>query len=677
VNAHLGVFQVMDFTEITQTGSYILKAGPVSSQPFRIDPDTWRETILKALNFFRVERCGAEVPGVHGICHRDWTVIHRDKRIVINGGWHDAGDLTQGLGNTAEAVYGMFSLAERLRSRDEDTMLYNMLMEEGLWGLDWLLKTRFGDGYRNEGAISSRWTNGIIGDYDDLTSKARNSPLANFTACASEAIACRVLRDRDPRLAAYSLKIAEEDWRFAVGALTGDSREPGSLWTGAFDSDNVEHDVASVGILASVDLWRVTGKQEYADKAAGMAGIILESQANERPDWDVPVYGFFYTGPEKDHILHYCHRGRSQGPILALVQLCDAFPGHPDWMKWYSAVAMYADYLKTIAEYTSPYGVFPASVYKNDEYISVPESRRESFRLQVLQGIHLGKGYYLRLFPVWMDYRGHFGTILPQAQALANAARLRGDPAAATLAQHQLEWIIGRNPFSQSTMWGVGYDYTPLYAPFPGDIAGALPVGIQTRGERDVPYWPVQNTWTYKEVWSHPTSRWIWLMRDLAGPALVEGKAIGTVVFRETSTGRSYTVESDPETRQFSAWLPEGTYRLHGSEGDLTRSFLPTGRYYLDLGKDLDYGVSGSTTPKGDVTIRLEATGTGNHRFELRNDNLTITGSPKEIALAPGKTGILEWHGRVISKRSPWFAVIVPDGDLAARKEATGSVWNE
>jgi hypothetical protein len=32
--------------------------------------------------------------------------------------------------------------------------------------------------------------------------------------------------------------------------------------------------------------------------------------------------GFFYTSPAKDRILHYCHRGREQGPILALSRLC-------------------------------------------------------------------------------------------------------------------------------------------------------------------------------------------------------------------------------------------------------------------------------------------------------------------------------------------------------------------
>ena len=148
--------------------------------PFASIPDVWRETILKAINFLYAERCGMAIPGVHGVCHRDWTVVHGDQRIVINGGWHDAGDLTQGLGNTAEIVYGLFSLAERLRARDEDPALYERLVEEARWGLDWVLKTSFGDGYRNQGSVNSRWTDGIIGNSDDITSTARNSSSGEF-----------------------------------------------------------------------------------------------------------------------------------------------------------------------------------------------------------------------------------------------------------------------------------------------------------------------------------------------------------------------------------------------------------------------------------------------------------------------------------------------------------------
>jgi len=179
-HTHLGDFQVMNFSEIRQSGNYILQAGKTSTNSFPIGSDIWEPSVWKVLNFLYTERCGAEIPGVHGVCHRDWSCVHNDKRIMINGGWHDAGDLTQGLGNTAEIDYGLFKLAERLQARNENPQLYKRLIEEARWGLDWILKTSFGDGYRNVGSISSRRTNDILGDDDDVTSTARNNPLDNF-----------------------------------------------------------------------------------------------------------------------------------------------------------------------------------------------------------------------------------------------------------------------------------------------------------------------------------------------------------------------------------------------------------------------------------------------------------------------------------------------------------------
>jgi hypothetical protein len=676
VKTHLGDFQVMDFSEVWQSGSYFLEAGGARTQPFQIGPDVWRESIWKALNFLYCERCGMAIPGVHGACHRDWTVVHGDKRIVINGGWHDAGDLTQGLGNTGEIVYALFSLAERLHARGEDPELYDRLVEEGEWGLDWILKTSFGDGYRDVGSISSRHTNGIIGDFDDVTATARNTPMANFTASAAEAIAHRVLKDRDPRLAAYSLKMAEADWQFAVeGLKTSTSPTSKELFQVSFDSAGVVHDVASVGVLASVDLWRATGKQRYAEKALELAKIILDSQERKRQDWTTPLCGFFYCSPAKDRILHYCHRGREQGPVLALTRLCSAFPDHPDWMKWYSAVVFYSQYLKTIAKYTEPYGVLPASIYRDDDYLQVPESRRESFRRQVLNGIELGHGYYLRLFPVWMDYRGHFGTILPQAQALAAAGHLRGDLDSTRLSEHQLEWVIGRNPFAQSTMWGEGYDFAPLYSPSSGDMVGSLPVGIQTRGDKDAPYWPVQSTWTYKEVWVHPVARWIWLMTDLAGPALVEGSAESLVEFEETTCRQRFAVHPDPATGRIRTTLPEGHYIITCGAGQQSRTFLPGGTYRLDFRPErvLDFQVARAKSQEGEVAFQVIAQGSGKHRFTVRTENLMLRDAARELILQPGVAGILTWNARIESQDTPWVVVVVPDDDLSRRMELTGT----
>ena len=164
------------------------------------------------------ERCGTEIPGIHGICHQDIYSTHDDKRIVVNGGYHDAGDLTA-TGNTPGMVYALLSLADNLKRQGEDPVLYKRVLEEARWGLNWVLKTRFGDGYRSTGQLVSYWTDGIMGTADDRFGKAVNDPEWNFRVSAVEALAARVLKDSNPELANRSLAIAEEDWKYAVDGL--------------------------------------------------------------------------------------------------------------------------------------------------------------------------------------------------------------------------------------------------------------------------------------------------------------------------------------------------------------------------------------------------------------------------------------------------------------------------
>ncbi len=491
VRTPLGEFARMDFSELRRPGEYTLEAGPVSTRPFPIATGVWLGSVEQALNFFYAERCGAEVPGVHRVCHRDWQGSHDDQRMIINGGWHDAGDLSQGLVNTSEAVYAMFTLSEKLRGRPGHSALERRLVEEATWGLDWVLKTSFGGGYRVTWATMGFWTDGIMGTVDDVTFPARNQPFENFLAAAAEALAARVLKDRDGDRAAYSLRRAREDWQFAVEGTGG-----------------VPIEVASAGVLASVDLYRATREERYTEKAVELARTIYECQRREPLPTTPPLAGFFYTSPQRDHLLHYYHRGHEQTPVVALARLAEALPRHPDVEKWRSVVNLHAAYLKTMANFTEPYGMVAASIYTEDEFGEAREDRQAAFREQVMNGVPLGGGYRLRRFPVWFDFRGNYGVMLSQAKALATAGEK-------DLARRQLEWVMGSNPFAQSTMYGAGHDFAPQYTSMSGDIVGSLPVGIETRGNLDVPYWPVQNCYTYKEVWVHPASRWIAIVADL------------------------------------------------------------------------------------------------------------------------------------------------------------------
>lgn len=513
--SRLGQFQLLDFSAFNKPGTYTLRAGEATSRPFRISApnEAWRETVLATLNFFYGNRCGHHVPGVHNEDHKDWFATLGDQKVSMSGGWHDAGDLSQGSINTGEATYAMFELADRLKTRDP--ALSARLIEEAKWGLDWLARVRFPGGYKVYFSSHNLWTNNVAGDADDRSRETKNNPNANYIAAAAEALAYRVLKESEPALASRALALAKEDWEHAVSGVENAS----SRTTSAFAASQME--LASIGITASLELFRATGDAKYSRKAEELAQVILDSQ-QRTPVGTGGWKGFFYTAPNRDTLFHQFHRGNDQAPIVALVQLLDAFPNHEASARWREGVQLYLDFQKRGAAETSPWQVLPAYVYRTaDAAKEVADSgalhgaTRAAYVEQVKAGIPLGDDWYLRAFPVWFARRGNYGVLLSQAKALSIAGRHLRDSSALELAHRQLQWVMGRNPFMQSTMYGVGHDWAQQYSVSSGDFVGTLPVGMQSRGTSDLPYWPSQNMYVYKEVWVHPNARWLWILADL------------------------------------------------------------------------------------------------------------------------------------------------------------------
>jgi hypothetical protein len=679
----LGKYQVLDFTELREPGSYLLRAGETLTHSFRIGDDVWRNSIWKALNFMYSERCGTEIEGIHGRCHQDIYSMHGDKRIIVNGGYHDAGDLTA-TGNTPGMVYAMLSLAQNMKRQGEDPALSDRLLDEARWGLNWVLKTRFGDGFRSTGQLVSYWTDGIMGDGDDRFGQAVNDPEWNFRVSGTEALAARVLKDSDPELANRSLVIAEEDWKYAVEGLK--TAAPLDEVYGAKD----ELERISFGVVASVELYLATGDQRYGDEAVALGDQVLASQERKLQPWTIPLTGYFYTSPKRENLFHRFHLGQEQQPIVALIRLCEAFPDHDKWMKWYSAVVLHSQYyLKPAATVDEPYEVLPAAVYRESEKRLIPEDKnwtplraadRDAYVEQVKRGIPLGGEYYLRRFPVWFDFRGNSSVLLSEAKALSAAGQLRGDLQAEDMAQKQAQWLVGRNPFAASVMYGEGHDWTPLYSVRSGQMVGALPVGIETKEYADAPYWPNQICWTYKEVWTQPVGQWVWLMQDISVPAFIRGTTDladrEPVEFREKNSGQVTTATLGPLDREFNIHLPQGHYEVEHGQVHTSVTVLPGGQYDLDLRSDhvLDFKVTYQDVGHNEVVLRVSGQGGGPHSFVVRSDNLTLKEPTKqEITFTSGNTGEVVWHTQVVSPEMPWVAVIIPDGDQSERREVTGA----
>ena len=207
-----GKFHQFDFSDLTKPGVYRIRCGSQVSNPFPVDDKIWVQPLFKAINFFYCERCGFDVPGVHSECHKDWQGFKGDEKKIINGGWHDAGDLSQGSWRTAMAVYSMIANFENLQNREETRELGDRLHSELKWGLEWLLKTRFGDGYHISFSVMRIYSDNKVGTIDDVVSPARNVPWENFLTAAVQSKAAMLLEKSDPDLAMRSRVAEIEDW---------------------------------------------------------------------------------------------------------------------------------------------------------------------------------------------------------------------------------------------------------------------------------------------------------------------------------------------------------------------------------------------------------------------------------------------------------------------------------
>jgi len=522
---YIGNFQTMDFTDFTKEGQYRLRVGDISSAPFYINRNLWDDSAWRVLNFMFCERCGYPVPEKHATCHTDLNGEFNGHLFTINGGWHDAGDMSQQSLQTGEITYAFLEMAQRAKEKN-DIELYNRLMEEALWGVDFLLKTRLGDGYRVQTWGTNLWTDGFIGTIDDAGRRQvriHNGAFENFGYAIVEAFASMMI-DNDLEMKDHLRKIAKEDYAFAMKRFEelgyGERiRDGGGHAYMASQSQYMAH----ISFASSM-MYKLTGDSCYAGKAAEAIRYTLSCQRTEPLQDKDRLSGFFYRDTNRKSIEHFNHQSRDQVYIQALTALCETQPNSPDYQTWVNAIKLYAGYLKTIMQYIQPYGMLPSGVYHVDEVkdsvnfyvqqIRVTGGVSEDYAEQLHNGVKLDDEHYLRRFPVWFSFRGNVAVQLATGKSAALCGKFLGDKALIDIAEEQLFWIVGKNPFGQSLIYGEGSNYAQQYCALPGESVGEIPVGMQSRFNEDSPYWPQFNTATYKEVWGSSAGKWMSLISE-------------------------------------------------------------------------------------------------------------------------------------------------------------------
>jgi len=484
--SNIGAFSVFDFSEFKTPGNFKIVYGNKESEPFPISDDVWLPTLEKTVNLLYCLRCGDNIPGIHLKCHTDWYTVYKGDTIEMSGGWHDAGDLSQSYARTAETAGVLFKLAQKYQKTNEK--LSNRLIEEAKWGLKWIHKNRFDGLQVLSWTTHDHYSDGKIGNFDDTPTQPGSrggGGVDNYYSIIANVEASIALKKTDPALSEKSKQFAIDDW----GLLVKNTPR----WNAAS---------LSIAITAGSRLYELTKNADIKNQIIGYADTLLTYQQTEPMKWSTPLSGFFYMNKGRENIYGYAAGFSVASPIMGFVELCKLFPRDKKYPLWFKSVQLHANYLKDIARFTAPYYMIPANVYKTGTAEDA----------QILNGVKMDETHYLRMFPVWTEHRGNNANVLSFGIGLAAANQILKDPEMQRIAQAQLEWVVGKNPFNQSEMFGEGYNFSTQYAAFPGDVTGGLPVGIETKLDSDIPYQPAAVLHNYKEIWIHPSSRWLVLM---------------------------------------------------------------------------------------------------------------------------------------------------------------------
>lgn len=525
IETSIGKYVVLDFSSIEKKGVYRIKIGNHQTPLFSIDSyqHRWHESIYRVLNFIFCERCGCPVPGLHGSCHEDIIAHHNGVSIIFNGGWHDAGDVSQQLVQTAEVTLALFQMSQKVK--DEDLQLSLRLEEEAQWGLDFILKTRFQDGYRATIAGVTRWSDCLIGNKDDTVCRVHNNAYENFYLAGIEASMACVMGKND-RLYPRTREIAEEDFQFALIEFEkhGFKHDP-IFWEHTYNMSKSLF--LATMVWSGCQLYRLTYSDIYQEYVKKWVKDLLECQEID----GIPLYdqtllkGFFYRDEKHQVIQHFNHQSREHLYICALIAVLECHVDDKNKDIYENRLKLYGDYLVYLSKYTQPYPMLSSGVYLHDEYqddesfqrqhLLIGDEAKENYVKQLYQGEHISQNLYLKRFPVWFSFRGNNAILLSQAKAASLIGKYFHDQKLMEIAEGQLQWLIGFNPFGQSLMYGEGHHYASQYSVLTGEMVGEIPVGIQTWENDDEPYWPQFTNATYKEVWVGLAGKWLDVLYDL------------------------------------------------------------------------------------------------------------------------------------------------------------------
>jgi hypothetical protein len=516
-----GDYSVGDFSALTQEGHYYIKSDTLRSWPFQISKTVYRSPMDLIVGYFSLQRCGASTTGYLSPCHLDDGIrLDNGKHQDVTGGWHDATDLRKWVSAT---IYGMIGLSKAYELLDENDPGREKIFDELLWGNRYFLNMQEPAGYVmhhiggevEKNFDSNRWTDNEIGEEggerhfvrptagglasadgdevealifgtkdDRIIQTKPTDMISQYNFVLSEAVMARIAKSSDP---AYSDRCLQAAVRCFEWCKSTD-REPKAGILGA-------------SMQAAIELYKVTKQNVYRDFAVQKASLLQGLQTDNR---DGAAGGFFYTSLSNRE--PYKSSFQVHLELIALCDLIRTFPRHGDVALWKKMITDYSVRYLSFFSQKNSFGLVPYGLYAGDD----PGGNRKVGQYR----------YRYFMYPEgW--FVGVNANIASAGIGLMKAASILDDPQLKAIAQRQLDWIIGANPFSASTIVGVGHNQLPrmdasiAFRPPTPVLPGAVMNGLC--GDReDQPCMIPYDTYNDREYWTPMAAHTLWLMAEIS-----------------------------------------------------------------------------------------------------------------------------------------------------------------
>ncbi|PMH41221.1 chitobiase [Vibrio sp. 10N.286.49.B3] len=500
-NWHFGHFYTLNFTKFTQPGTYYIRFDNLRSEVFEISENLlMTRTFSDVLNYFKSQRSS----GRFDKQDQNISVLNSDQTMDAHGGWYDAsGDVSKYLSHLSYANYlnpqqipmVVWNMLKGLSLTDSHPELspfsQERLIEEALFGADFLLRMQSTDGYFFM-TVFDGWSKETqqreVCAYETQAGKKTSDYQAGYrqgggVAIASLAATARLERTGDFKPNEY-LQAAERGYWH----LRENNRH--------YLDDNQENIIDEYcALLASCELFKTTQEQRYLAEARDWAQRLSLRQLS-----DDNLQNFWSAN--HDGSRPYYHAVEAGLPVIALCEYLS---------------------IETESAYKQPIATVVLQACQFELNISQRVTNPFSYPRQYVKPVN-GKKQETFFMPHdnesgywWQGENARLASMATMAylaQDHINNPALKAE--LINFAQRSLDWILGLNPYHCCMLDGHGRnnpDYLPKHGFFnaKGGICNGITSGVDD--EKDIAFNPTEHkndseqNWRWGEQWL-PHSAW-------------------------------------------------------------------------------------------------------------------------------------------------------------------------